>query len=57
MLSFFHTFKRDIISGMNHSQSFFTDANFLLQMRSCMHDKTKIEAFLFSCRGISLVIL
>ena len=66
MLSFSHTFKRDIISDMNHSQSFFTDENFLLQVRSRMHDKTKIDpcvsprtnvkclrSFVFSCRGIS----
>ena len=69
MLSFSHTFKRDIISGMNHSQSFFTDANFLLQMRSCIHDKTKIDPcvsprtnvkrlrrFCFHVEGFHLVI-
>ena len=66
MLPFSHTFKRDIISDMNHSQSFFTDANFQLQVRSRVHDKTKIDPcvslrtnvkclrrFVFSCRGIS----
>ena len=52
---------------MNHSQSFFTNAKFLLQVRSRMHDKTKTDQsvllrtnvkrlrrfFFSSCRGIS----
>ena len=69
MFSFSDTFKREIISDMNHSPSFLSDAKFLLQVRSPrMHDKTQTDRcvslrtnvkrlrrffFFFSCRGIS----
>ena len=43
---FFVTFKHYIISDMNHSQSFFTDAKFQQQT-------SNVWGLFFSCRGIS----